>query len=400
MDGLWENPTQTLFVWGANSYGQLGLGHKQDVFQPEALKEFAGNQKTLRNVAGGGGHSSVITDTGELFLCGQNKNGQLGLNHTEDVIHFTLCSSLSGCPIVQVACGWDFTIILAGNGHVLSCGSNSFGQLGVPHIGRGCSVPQKIESLKDNVVNVAAGLRHALAATDNGSVFQWGTGMVSHAKRTCPEKTIPPFLGAKEPCKVTGLENIQVKSVTSGSYHSASLTAEGELYVWGSNKHKQLVSKYDFVLRPQKIDTHYFLDEKIRRVWNGWTHMVAQTETGKTFTWGRGDYGQLGRNGMLCKGQSQDGKTSSEFLFEEPSTVPTAVPSLIGASEIACGSEHNLAIVGGQCFSWGWNEHGMCGNGTEANVCSPEPINALSSAKLHLIGCGAGHSIACCYFPG
>lgn len=55
-----------------------------------------------------------FADTGELFLCGQNTNGQLGLNHIENVIHFTLCSSLSGCPVVQVACGWDFTIILTG----------------------------------------------------------------------------------------------------------------------------------------------------------------------------------------------------------------------------------------------------------------------------------------------
>ncbi|XP_060118288.1 secretion-regulating guanine nucleotide exchange factor isoform X2 [Heteronotia binoei] len=345
MDGVRRNSTQTLFVWGANSYGQLGLGHKQDVLLPQALKEFAGSKKTLRNVAGGGGHSAVITDTGELYFCGQNKNGQLGLNHIEDVIHFTLCSSLSGCPVAQVACGWDFTIILTESGHVLSCGSNSFGQLGVPHTLRGCSVPQKIESLKDNVVNIAAGLRHALAATENGSVFQWGTGMVSHAKRAHQEKRIPSFLRAKEPCKVTGLENIQMKNVTSGSYHAASLTAEGELYVWGSNKHKQLVNEDDFLLKPWKIEPHYFLGEKVGRVCSGWTHMVVQTETGKTFTWGRGDYGQLGRNGMLCERQSQDEKRSTEIPFKEPLTVPMAVPSLAGASEIACGSEHNLAKI-------------------------------------------------------
>lgn len=52
--------------------------------------------------------------TGELFLCGQNKDGQLGLNHTEDVTQFILCSSLTSCLVAQVACGWDFTIILAG----------------------------------------------------------------------------------------------------------------------------------------------------------------------------------------------------------------------------------------------------------------------------------------------
>lgn len=52
--------------------------------------------------------------TGQLFVCGHNKDGQLGLNHTEDVLHFTLCTALSGFCVKQVACGWDFTIILVG----------------------------------------------------------------------------------------------------------------------------------------------------------------------------------------------------------------------------------------------------------------------------------------------
>ncbi|XP_053147827.1 secretion-regulating guanine nucleotide exchange factor isoform X4 [Hemicordylus capensis] len=321
---------------GANSYGQLGLGHKEDVLLPQVLKEFPYNQKTIRSIVGGGGHSAVVTDIGEVFLCGQNKDGQLGLNHTEDVTHFMLCSSLSGCPVVQVACGWDFTIILAGNGQVLSCGSNSFGQLGVPHASGGCPIPQKIESLKDKVVNVAAGLRHALAATENGSVFQWGIGMVSLAKRACQGKIIPSFLTAKEPCKVTGLESIKVKSVTSGSYHAASLTDEGELYVWGSNKHKQLVSNDDFLLQPHKIENHYFLGEKVRRVWSGWTHLVAQTDLGKIFTWGRGEYGQLGRNAMLLHdGLDQDLKRSTAHCLQELLNVPVAVPNLTGASEEA-----------------------------------------------------------------
>ncbi|XP_020667003.3 secretion-regulating guanine nucleotide exchange factor isoform X1 [Pogona vitticeps] len=391
---------RALFAWGANSYGQLGLGHTEDVLLPQALTGFFCNEENIQNITGGGGHSAVLTDTGKLFFCGQNKDGQLGLGHAKDVTQFTLCTSLSGCPVVQVACGWDFTIILAGSGQVLSCGSNSFGQLGVPPTSAGCFFPQKIESLQGKVVNVAAGLRHALAVTDGGSMFQWGIGMASQAKRACQGEMVPSFLKAKEPCEVTGLENMTVKSVTSGSFHATALTEEGELYVWGSNKHNQLVSKDYFLLKPQKIESHYFWGEKIRRVWNGWTHMVAQTDTGKIFTWGRRDYGQLGKNGQLSERQIQDVKISSEHGLKELFHIPAIVPSLTGASQIACGSEHNLAIVDGQCFSWGWNEHGMCGNGTEANICTPQPIETFHSTEPFLIGCGAGHSMAFCYFPG
>ncbi|EOB05410.1 Secretion-regulating guanine nucleotide exchange factor [Anas platyrhynchos] len=46
----------------------------------------------------------------------------------------------------------------------------------------------------------------------------------------------------------------------------------------------------------------------------------------------------------------------------------------------------NVLQAGDTCFSWGWNEHGMCGDGTEANVQVPKPVKALGFAKQILIG--------------
>ncbi|XP_016080639.1 PREDICTED: secretion-regulating guanine nucleotide exchange factor isoform X2 [Miniopterus natalensis] len=345
---------------GANSYGQLGLGHKEDVFLPQKLNDFC-KPGCVRRITGGGGHSAVVTDGGSLFVCGLNKDGQLGLGHTEDVLHFTPCKSLLGSPIQQVACGWDFTIILTENGQVLSCGSNSFGQLGVPQRPQRCAVPQTIELLREKVVSVAAGLRHALAAT--------------------------------------GLENSKAVCVVAGSDHSASLTDAGELYVWGSNKHGQLASQAAFLPMPQKIEAHCFQKEKVTAVWSGWTHLVAQTETGKVFTWGRADYGQLGR-----KSESQEGwepeKQGSPLPCSRPrESTPSSLHCLMGATEVSCGSEHNLAVVGGVCYSWGWNEHGMCGDNSEADVWAPKPVQALRSSSGLLVGCGAGHSLALCQLP-
>ncbi|XP_007497077.2 secretion-regulating guanine nucleotide exchange factor [Monodelphis domestica] len=381
-----------LLSWGANSYGQLGLGHKEDVLEPQRLNDFC-DPKHIRMLTGGGGHSAVVTDGGELFVCGLNKDGQLGLGHTEDVLSFTPCTLLADCPVLQVACGWDFTILLTGNGQVLSCGSNAFGQLGLPPGARRQVTPQVIELLSEKVVCIAAGMRHALAVTESGLVFQWGTGMASPGRRACPEKPLPSFLTAKEPCRVTGLENLKVKTVVTGSCHSASLTDEGELYVWGSNKHGQLVSPATFLPKPQKIEASCFQNEKVAMVWSGWTHLVAQTETGKVFTWGRADYGQLGRKvevDQKCKGEHELSLSCTRAL----TAIPSSLPSLVGATQVVCGSEHNLAVVGSMCYSWGWNEHGMCGDGTEANVWAPKLVESPSLALWLRVGCGAGHSLA------
>ncbi|XP_070131026.1 secretion-regulating guanine nucleotide exchange factor isoform X31 [Equus caballus] len=313
-----------LFAWGANSYGQLGLGHKEDVLLPQQLNDFC-KPGCVRRITGGGGHSAVVTDGGSLFVCGLNKDGQLGLGHTEDVLYFTPCRSLLGCPIQQVACGWDFTIILTGNGQVLSCGSNSFGQLGVPHGPRRCVVPQAIEPLREKVVSIAAGLRHALAATASGIVFQWGTGLASSGRRLCPGETLPLFLTAKEPSRVT--------------------------------------------------------------------------ETGKVFTWGRADYGQLGRKLESHENWRLDMQGLSLPCPRPQKSTPSPLHCLTGATEVSCGSEHNLAVIGGACYSWGWNEHGMCGDGTEANVWAPKPVQSLRLSSGLLVGCGAGHSLALCQLP-
>ncbi|NXW69421.1 SRGEF factor, partial [Hirundo rustica] len=323
-----------------DSYGQLGLGHKEDVLVPQALKDVSCQCQDIVSIAGGGGHSAVITVEHNFFffpsryrtilsVCGHNKDGQLGLNHTEDVLHFTLCTALSGFCVKQVACGWDFTVILVGSGLVLSCGSNSFGQLELPQISGPCLISQKIESLKEKVMNVTAGLRHALAATDSGLVLQWRNGMASWAKHASQGKALLLFLTAKESCEVAGLEDIKVKTVAAGSYHSVSLTDEGHLYVWGSNKHGQLVSRDIFLAEPKKIDTQCFSHEKIRAVWSGWTHLVARTEAGKVFTWDRVDNRQLGRH-MVVSSEQQS--TASEQCLELLCNMPVSVPCLNGAS--------------------------------------------------------------------
>ncbi|EQB79125.1 tryptophan hydroxylase 1-like protein [Camelus ferus] len=45
---------------GANSYGQLGLGHKEDVLLPQQLSDFC-KPGCVKRITGGGGHSAIVT---------------------------------------------------------------------------------------------------------------------------------------------------------------------------------------------------------------------------------------------------------------------------------------------------------------------------------------------------
>uniref|UniRef100_A0A3B5MMW1 Secretion regulating guanine nucleotide exchange factor n=1 Tax=Xiphophorus couchianus TaxID=32473 RepID=A0A3B5MMW1_9TELE len=357
---------------GANSYGQLGQSHVEDQCVPRLsfLPCSALQGRTVRVVDGGGGHSVVL----EVFVCGQNDRGQLGLGHSTNVLTLQLCPVLNH-RVANVACGWDFTLLLTDSGQLFACGSNAFGQLGV-----GQTVTHSSELLAvEPVVSVAAGLRHSLS----GSVYQWGTGLFNHAKRALSPHPVPSHLNSKLPCPVP-LGQRKAQLVTAGSAHCVCLTEEGELFLWGRNKHGQLATAEPFLPSPTLLNRSLLKGEKVMGVCSGWTHVVAQTR-GRVFTWGRGDYGQLGRSASVSENEEM-------LMGIRKDCIPLEVTSLYGATQIVCGSEHNLAIVG--CLlSWGWNEHGMCGDGSQADVFHPRLVSDLRPV---VIGCGAGHSMAVC----
>ncbi|XP_070828582.1 secretion-regulating guanine nucleotide exchange factor [Chaetodon trifascialis] len=390
--GTSSRPEFCIYSWGANSYGQLGQGDAEDQSDPRLSDIAALQSRGVRALSGGGGHSVVITENGEVFVCGQNHRGQLGLGHNADISTLQLCPSLKQ-RATKVACGWDFTLLLTDCGRVLACGSNAFGQLGVGQTVTHSADLQAVENLKEPVVSVAAGLRHSLAVTDSGCVYQWGSGLFSHAKRALSPGPVPSHLNSTVPSLVPGLDQKASHMVTAGAVHCVCLTGDGDLFVWGSNKHGQLTTTEPFLASPTHVKRSLLGGEKVLHVWSGWTHVVAQTETGRVFTWGRGNYGQLGRQASNSQTPERQSAGPSAEGGNQEACFSAEVKVLHGATQIACGSEHNLAIVGGRLLSWGWNEHGMCGDGSQTDVFQPQLVPAL---RPLLIGCGAGHSMAVC----
>lgn len=104
--------------------------------------------------------------------------------------------------------------------------------------------------------------------------------------------------------------------------------------------------------------------------------IVFVTASGRVFTWGRNDFGQLG------------GKRTESWK-------PKAVPALNDIKQLILGSNHGVALRrNGDILCWGWNEHGNCGNGSCKNVYEPTSLNTLNFT-VELIGTGSAHSFFC-----
>ena len=103
-----------LYLWGANEYHQLGYQTKLIVGPvPEKLK--LPEQGKVISVGLGATHTVVVNEHQSVFGWGSNKFGQLGIEGREE--EYTsphLIESLSTKNIKSVACGGFHTICISG----------------------------------------------------------------------------------------------------------------------------------------------------------------------------------------------------------------------------------------------------------------------------------------------
>ena len=70
-----------LFVWGSGGRGQLGTGDDADRLAPTLV---TGLPTPVRQVAAGDFHTGIVTQAGDLLLCGYGQHGRLGLGDEDE----------------------------------------------------------------------------------------------------------------------------------------------------------------------------------------------------------------------------------------------------------------------------------------------------------------------------
>ncbi|KAG8179395.1 hypothetical protein JTE90_011404 [Oedothorax gibbosus] len=154
------------------------------------------------------------------------------------------------------------------------------------------------------VKEVSSGKEHVLFLTNCGKVYSYGFGSKGQLGHGMIENV-------KEPAVIEALEGIEIKSISCGGWHSAAISTEGDLYMWGWNESGQLglpcnqlradnspiEKEFETVCcLPRVID----LEGEIPRIVRcGSRHTAVITENNQLWTWGWNGYGQLGHKKSL-----------------------------------------------------------------------------------------------------
>jgi alpha-tubulin suppressor-like RCC1 family protein len=172
----------SVYVWGLDVEGQLGLGPSGHRAAPAQVGGPLAEQKATAVSCsigpGGPGHSAAIASDGNLYTWGMGRDGQLGHGDTEPRLEPTLVSALADKTVVAVSCGATHTAALTDEGRVYTWGGGVSGQLG-----HGDKLQQLEPTLvagvleHKKVVAVSCGGFHTMVLLKDGSVFSWGEGL-------------------------------------------------------------------------------------------------------------------------------------------------------------------------------------------------------------------------------
>jgi len=189
-----EEAGQMLFGWGSNEFSQLAGGDRTD----EAGSDVAVPHQVLKSL---------------------------------------------GVAVAHLACHANYSALLSAEGEVrtphqlFTWGRGDGGRLGYAPPLKIQAQPARVR-LPVKVARVALGLFHALALSDSGQVFAWGSGASGQLGH---DKLLTDVASAhqQEPKLVAAFADRLVSDVAAGAKHSLAVCSDGSAFAWGCNKKGQ-----------------------------------------------------------------------------------------------------------------------------------------------------------------
>ncbi len=315
----------TLWCWGRNGNGQLGVG---DTAQRDVPTQ-VGTATNWVKVQRGWRHTCALNAAGEVYCWGSNGSGQLGTG--DGVLESTAPRLVAGGLLFHdLSVGYVHTCAISAN--VLYCwGSNGNYTAGQVSLGSHYDTPQQVGT-SSNWTRVWSGWQHNCVLDSSSQLFCFGSnyeGKLGNSSASGAEML---------PYPVAGSHNWQTAAL-GPDYTCASRTT-GELYCWGRGSDMVLGNgTSDDKPEPYPVSSQ----ETFQHVSTGGHNTCAVTSGGDLYCWGE----------AYLLGPNSTGSQSLPFFMG------SGFAAIRAASASACA-----ILTDGSLYCWGNNFYGQLGIGS------------------------------------
>ncbi len=362
-----------VYTWGSNSYGQLGNGSETTTYTsvPICISEVEDSPLKGKNIVDIYGSSTMIArdSDGKLYSWGYNKYGELG-NGTTANSSMPICisdienSTLKGKNIVDIYGGGSTMIAKDSNGKLYSWGYN-YGRLGNGTTDDS-SMPICISDIEGstlkgkNIVDVYYNTYKMIAKDSNGKLYSWGDndyGQLGDGTTT----------DSSMPICISDIENspLREKNIIDvyGGFTVIAKDSSGKLYTWGENDYGQLgdgtTTNSSMPICISDMENSPLNGKDIVDVYNDFG-IIAKSSDGKLYSWGDNS------STIICVNDMED----------SPLKGKNVVDIYYGYGTIMAKDSD------GKLYSWGGNGYGQLGDGTTTNSSMPICISDVENSEL------------------
>lgn len=342
-------------------------------------------------------HSVIVTEEGVTMTFGRNDKGQLGLGDFETRTTPVVVEALRGINIVAAACGRSHTLFLSSDGLVFSAGDNKMGQCGTNQQSvQTISTPVRI-AFKENkpVVRIACGAEFSMIVDIDGKLYSFGHpehGQLGHNSEgkyftsgnkyafhcEYAPRRIVTFIEKSREGHVSPVDEVSITDIACGTNHTLAVDKKHRCFSWGFAGYHRLghsETKNELVPRSIKVfDAPSTSGRGASKVFAGATHSMALDVNGLLYFWGQN-------------------KSSGEATM-----YPKNVQDLCGwkITAVSCANRSIFVIADETCISWGpsptYGELGY-GEGKSKSSTTPQEVKTLEGVHINDVACGFGHTL-------
>ena len=306
------------------------------------------------NVQAGKNFTVALKQNGTVWSYGLNANGQLGIGNNEDKSYPEKVVGLS--DVKAIAVGYSHALALTSSGELYSWGLGTDGQLGNGE--ESSNVPIKVNGIP-NIVKIDAYKNISLALDNQGRVYVWGQGYSNLPMRVIFSESVIDISGTlmlteggevyniSDTSKpITNLSNIaNIAKISAGEAHYLAMDVRGTVYAWGTNTYGECGTSTTGAI--SRVIAGYDMCE----ISAGNQTSIMQGENGKVYVTGNNANGQLGLAGTAKATAITELKIMNEN--NEPIDV-----EIISSGE---GTHSAIAGVDGYVWQTGLNTYGELG---------------------------------------